>query len=452
MFRQSGIFRSGVVSGLLPALPPLAAGIAVLAFAAAAPPTYAQDRLLAADFPEIYRAGGFDAPDWALFSRPGPVGFDGSGNLYVLDAAAPQVVAIGPDGQAVMVVGRAGEGPGEFDLPSDLVVWRDGRFAVLDAGHNAMHMFGADGWFQRMVRWSAQPGSPLTVFAQVGRVMRPDPNGSGIYAQGAIDAMGDIIGAFDQLAGAGPAPRPGVDERGVERIDLSGELVVAERVLQGRRAPRRQPVDRVTAEDLRNNASLAQATSGPMFFDPEFYWDVLPDSAIAYSDSSAYVIWMASTTDGLVRDAIRRPIQPEAVDERMRSAMIEWEIGRLERNSEQMNAASDDPELRAAMSSWDESRRERVENREFFAEVPVIRSIRATWDGALWVQRRGEEPWDDQGPIDVFGRDRQYLGTFPAGATEMPLAFGPNGLVAFWEVDELDVPTIVVKRLPAGVR
>ena len=451
MFRQAGIFKSGVVAGWFPALPQLVAAVAVLAFAAAARPARAQDRSLAADFTEVYRAGGVGAPDWALFSRPGPVGFDGSGNLYVLDTAAPQVVVIGPDGQPVMVVGRAGEGPGEFDFPSDLVVWREGRFAVLDAGHNAMHLFGADGWFQRMVRWSARPGSPLSLFAQVGRVMRPDPNGSGIYAQGAIDAMGDLIGAFDQLAGAEPEPKVGVDERGVERINLSGDVVVAEPILQGWRAPRRQPVERFTADDLRNNENLAEAASAPMFFDPEFHWDILPGNAIAYSDSSAYVIWIA-TTDGSVRDVVRRPIQPKAVDEDTRSAMIEWEIGRLERISAQMNAATDDPELRAASSTWDESRRERVENRDFFPEVPVIRAIRGTWDGALWVQRRGEEPWDDQGPIDVFGRDRRYLGTFPASATEMPLAFGPDGLVAFWELDELDVPSIVVKRLPAAVR
>ena len=64
----------------------------------------------------------------------------------------------------------------------------------------------------------------------------------------------------------------------------------------------------------------------------------------------------------------------------------------------------------------------------------------------------GEEPWDDQGPIDVFGPDRQYVGTFARGTVEMPEAFGPDGLVAYWERDELDVPSIVVKRLPEGVR
>lgn len=452
MFHRSGIPGSGTARRPMATVLRLVAGTAVLALASQATPAAAQDRALTADFPEVYRAGGVDAPEWALFSRPAPVGFDGSGNLHVLDAAGPHVVVIGPDGQPVTVVGRAGEGPGEFDLPSDLVVWRDGRFAVLDARRDALHIFGADGWFRRMVRWSARPSSPLSVFAQVGRVMRPDPRGNGIYAQGALDTMGDLIGAYDEFVGADPLPMEGVDERGIEHIDLGGDVVAAVPVLRGWRAPRRQPVDKFTADDLRTRAPLAEAVSAPMFLEPDFHWDILPDGTIAYSDSSAYLIWMATAEDGLVRDVIRRPISPEPVDDRIRSAMIDWEIERLRRSSEELNAAADDPEMLAAMSTWDESRRERVEGREFFGEVPVIRAIRATWDGALWVQRRGREPWDDEGPIDVFGRDRQYLGTFPAGATEMPYAFGPDGLVAFWELDELDVPTIVVKRLPAEAR
>jgi len=34
----------------------------------------------------------------------------------------------------------------------------------------------------------------------------------------------------------------------------------------------------------------------------------------------------------------------------------------------------------------------------------------------------------------------------------MPSAFGPNGLVAFVETDDLDVPYVAVRRLPEGMR
>lgn len=34
----------------------------------------------------------------------------------------------------------------------------------------------------------------------------------------------------------------------------------------------------------------------------------------------------------------------------------------------------------------------------------------------------------------------------------MPDAFGPNGLTAFIELNDLDVASVVVRRLPAPVR
>ena len=147
-------------------------------------------------------------------------------------------------------------------------------------------------------------------------------------------------------------------------------------------------------------------------------------------------------------DVLRRPLPAEPVTPRIRSAVIAEQV-RIEQEyiAEHASLAGDTP-LREML---DESRRQ-IENGKFFEEVPVVRGVRATWDGGLWIQRRGEEPWDDEGPIDVFGADREYVGTLPAGAVKMPATFGPDGLVVFWELDELDVPTIVVKRLLEEVR
>lgn len=56
------------------------------------------------------------------------------------------------------------------------------------------------------------------------------------------------------------------------------------------------------------------------------------------------------------------------------------------------------------------------------------------------------------GPINVLTPDGRYLATFAAGEIRMPLAFGPTGLFAFVEVDEMDVQTAVVRRLPDWIR
>ena len=64
----------------------------------------------------------------------------------------------------------------------------------------------------------------------------------------------------------------------------------------------------------------------------------------------------------------------------------------------------------------------------------------------LWVERVGPV-WGQPGPIDLVSPDGAYLGTIDADRTRLPAAFGPGGLAAFIELDALDVPTVVVRRI-----
>lgn len=400
----------------------------------AAVPAAAQDRPLTADFPEVYRAGGLSAPDWAQFAGRGPVAFDASGNLHILDSGNYRVVVIDPQGRFVKTVGRAGEGPGEFGFTFRLVVWRDGRLAVNDLQNNAVHLFGPGGEFDHSMK--------LPTHISLTSI-RPDPNGAALYARGSSSSTSPIRQALAEITGESPAEE-GIDEFSIGRIDLTAEAFAVDLVLQAWHVAREDRAEEVSANDLLSDPSRIMSTAlsssqDRMFFEPTLRWDVLPDGLIAYADSSAYAIKLV-TPGGPVVEVIRRPVEPEAVTRRLRSAAIEREIGRLSRTFETIEGGMPDDV------------RERIEEREFYPEVSVIREIRSTWEGGLWIRRPGEEPWDAEGPIDVFGPDRQYVGTFTAGATTMPRAFGPDGMVAYWEIDELDVPTIVVKRLPSEVR
>ena len=87
----------------------------------------------------------------------------------------------------------------------------------------------------------------------------------------------------------------------------------------------------------------------------------------------------------------------------------------------------------------------------FYPEIPVVVKLKTSWEGRIWVMRQGEGLLDD-GPIDVLTADGGYIGTYGAGSTPMPDAFGPDGLAAFIELDEMDVARVVVRRLPARVR
>lgn len=412
--------------------------VTLLAAAGTAPTaTAAQDRPLTSDFPEVYRVGGLSAPDWAQFTNPSRMGFDTAGNLYVLDPSAFQVVVTGPGGELVMAVGREGEGPGEFRNPTDLVVWRDGRFAVVDIRHGAYQIFGPAGELGRFVRMNPVAGQPGVLAAR--DTVRADPRGSALIASGGRFAAAFAAGMAAGRAASGDDTDEefeavGEDER-LDRLDLRGEAAVAETIVRARHIP----------PDGTERRGL--------YFAPRLIWDVLPDGAIAYVDSTAYEVILLGD-DGTPRGVLERPLGPETVTARIRSAVREHRLRELE-------AAPMDAERPEFMSAeqWEEMQemlraasREGIENQEFFPEIPVLRGLRSTWDGSLWVQRRGDDPWDDAGPIDVFGPDGNYRGTLAAGRLGMPRAFGPDGLVAFVEKDEMDVPTIVVKRLTAGVR
>ena len=408
------------------ALPLIAATLVALC----APAGYAiaQDRPLDGDFPEVYRLGGLNAPTWAQFDDPTQLGFDASGNLYLLDRGAMHVVVADRTGELVATVGRQGDGPGELQAPTDLVVWRDGRFLVADVMHGAYQVFRPDGTLDRFIRMSSTPG--LASMAAARNTIRADPQGDALIAEGpGMAALASALVA--DRSGAGQLDASGEHGK-LERLDLGGEYPVAEPIARARRIPPDNPdADRP-------------------YFAPVVTWDVLPDGTIAYFDSTIYSITLVGA-DGSRKGMFERAIQPETMTPAIRSAVIEH----LLEAQEQRNAALSSelaglltPDM---MEAGQERARAKVRRTEFFPEIPVLRGLRATWEGSLWVRRRGEEPWDNRGPIDVVGPDLQYRGTFAAG-DPMPMAFGPEGLVAYLEKDELGVPTIVVKRLAAQVR
>lgn len=407
-----------------------------------------RDRPLDAGFEEVYRVGGVAAPDWAQFTRPGTVAFDGSGNLFVLDILAEEIVVIGPEGQLVHTIGGPGEGPGEFRSAGDMVVWRDGRIAVADMAHGAYQLFDPAGDLERMVSMGADD-SPFAGMTTMRMAIRGAPDGGSLFAQGMPDMLGGFGAAMAEMMGTDIETPDRVDDHGLERLDLSGEVVAAETVLQAW-SPPSEPAPELSASDVTNVSAIMRSAFGQLtHYEPRLLWDLLPDGTIAYSDSSAYAVRLLAP-DGSVRAVLTRPLRPERVTPRIRAATIEQAIEDFQAEAE--SAPEEARGLMELVTGSGDVIREGIENAPFFDEIPVMRAIRATWAGSLWVQRRGQEPWDDEGPIDVFGADGQYVGTFGEGLTEMPNAFGPDGRVAFVELDEFDVPTIVVRTVPAEVR
>jgi 6-bladed beta-propeller len=391
---------------LLAALPAAAVGQEVRTLPAA-------DRALAVDVDEVFRVGGADAPAWASFDRIAQVGFDGAGRLYVLDSSLSNLVVVGRDGRHIRTTGREGGGPGEFQTPTGLEVGADGRVVVFDVLARAFHSFTADGTYVRTDRLPPEFRTPAgfallesTVFAPArlynmnGVLSLPD--GAPATAQPLyVFALGDA--AARKVGDAWVTPRP------------EGKLPYS-----------------------------------PHAFATRLHWARVGDR-IALVDSVGYDIELRDFTGRMV-GRIQRPIaarEPSRADR--------------ERAREQARADYIRPDGRprvggASMSGPPGQRSDVMDRIEaglraltFADRVPVIDGLGADPEGRLWVARTGAV-WGEPGPVDVIDVRTGYVGTVAAGAFTLPDAFGPGGLFATIELDELDAPVVVVRRIRIAPR
>ena len=85
--------------------------------------------------------------------------FNADDQLYVADTGNERVIQFGPKGAFVRQFGRWGEGPGEFDMLTDLVVLNKGDVVASDGARHVLLVFASDGSPIRVVRYSDADGS-----------------------------------------------------------------------------------------------------------------------------------------------------------------------------------------------------------------------------------------------------------------------------------------------------
>ena len=411
-----------------------------------------RDHRIVPEFEEVYRVGVVDGASWETFSSIPRVAFDVEGNLYVFDRTANaaradlRVVSFDRAGVFLREFGSKGGGPGEFRSPRSYAVLRDGTVVVGDMGHNAYQLFDPSGELLRVVRMrpatTRRRAGNLIVTSTVVPVIHPDPRGGAVYSLGAPETAEGT--ASDELV---PAFRTIAHHR------LDGEDVetsVAVRAWHPPRGDMRSSVNLLGPGDVPSDL---MPTESPQRVGSERKPDLSPsrlrtdrahgraagrsDRLLGFFGLRIEDYRFGRRTDGAPTRTLRtttRPFQPEPVTPR-----IEREY---RRKIEERRSQSITPTSGISIQPEAES---------FFPVIPVIRQLQTTWEGRIWVMREGDELLED-GPIDVLTAAGEYVGTYRTGDTKMPDAFGPDGLAAFIELDELDVPSVVVRRLPADVR
>lgn len=112
-----------------------------------------------------YQFGGSPEAD-VILQRPIIRADPPRDRLLVLDPPSSQVSAWTPEGSLGFVVGRRGEGPGDFASPQNLFVEEDGSFSVLERYGSRFTYFTADGELEASV------GGPGTSMGYKGFAIR----------------------------------------------------------------------------------------------------------------------------------------------------------------------------------------------------------------------------------------------------------------------------------------
>jgi hypothetical protein len=366
---------------------------------------------------EVFRIGSVSGDDWAAFSRVIALGFDGEGRLHVLDGSTRSVTVVDAAGRLVRTIGRGGDGPGELRMPTGMAVLDDGRVVIADPGQRGLQVFDPNGEYLRTV-----------------------PVGEGVAATGRLLPHGDdavVYGARAMMMGGmggGPAQPADVPVQRSRVEGGTGPEVLHRAWLPPREAPQ-----------VSSGGGMTMVRRAVRAFDPQLHLAVLPGGAVAVADTTTYRIRIIRPGQDAF-GTIEGPVAPAPVTDRERERERTRRLAELEAGASQPGTMMGAGGGRAMSPSQSRAMLEaQLESMVFWPEISVIQHLAADRDGRLWVHRFGDV--GEPGPIDLLRSDGTLLGVVPAGTMEIPLAFGPDGLAAWVELDELDVPFVRVARL-----
>jgi hypothetical protein len=345
------------------------------------------DRQLAWGFEKVLSVGGADEGAESFFRVvSGGLSFDLEGRIYVLDAGNRRVQVFDETGLPINSIGREGMGPGEFQFPVSLTVYPDGTLLVFDAMRRVGMHFDSVGNF---LDQASSPGSFL------GGAVRLQEDGL-LYSSRRLNRD------------------TGVRYFHVTRVSAKDTTDLFRTALP--------ETANITYEECGINISLP-----PVFAVPPS-WESHGSTTVV-SQPPDYLLRVfsgASETMHVLRD-LDPPLATRELAILDLGEGEKWQVGT-------------GPDCIVDPGTV-------IEKRGISNHVPLISQVAVSWSGGLWAQRK--VPGKDTGPIDVFDKTGEYLGTLPEG-TPWPSAFGPAGRILVLEEDELGVQQVVVYEVTSN--
>jgi hypothetical protein len=203
-------------------------------------------------FPEIspphYRAAEIrpqsSSDSHLFFARPVAINYDAQ-NLYVLDLEEDGIKVFAKTGDFKSAIGREGQGPGEFEMPTDLDIL-DGKLYVADSGNSRIQIFESKGRYLASFRVPFSPHRLLAldpdrvvVLSLPSGLGGPEKvlfgfDGSGRLLWKSTDSFYSGDSVYDLMRNRLFIRKdqarsffliPGVNDRLIQRLDRNGGLV-----------------------------------------------------------------------------------------------------------------------------------------------------------------------------------------------------------------------------------
>ncbi len=376
---------------------------------------------------EVFELGGAAAPEWQQFVEVRDAQFDRVGNLVLVDERPNRIVVVDPVGGFLRTVSRVGDGPGELRLVSGVGVLRDNRLIVNDVGRSAFLLFDENGRFVDQYSFGEPPSVPQSLDDR-------------------LEAGGAFVSSFETPIVVGALP----DARLLLKRMTSRTLAVH---ALGQGVSEIHRAYRPSGDGAQGDGGLANPAAGVegilslvdsrLEFGPPLVAAVLADGRTAIADSVGYRVKLLRD-DGAVDAVLERPIDPIPVTPEMREVARR----RQEGGTGAVRVITIRPGMSTAEGEAESARLAEAlaSGMRFASEVPVVADVAVDSEDRIWVSRNGDDGVS-RGPTDVFAADGDYLGTLAAEEFRVPDAFGPDGLMVYVDVGDLDVPSVRVLRL-----
>jgi len=200
-------------------------------------------------------------PEGEFFEDIVDIGSDAAGNIYLCDKRACNVKKFSADGKFLKIIGRKGQGPGEFNMPGRMAVTGD-RLFIYDMGNRRLCALTTGGEYIKSIGIQNTEGQP--------RNMRAHPGGDVVVER-------EITYYQEQ-----DRPQDCIIQIFSPELELKNFLFTHQ----------------VMRNKFRNIQGMFSNIVQP--FSPDVFWDVAPDGKIVIGLAEDYTVEIHHSEKGLL--------------------------------------------------------------------------------------------------------------------------------------------------------